>query len=56
MPTLILRIVLVLKIESLLYDGILIVVSSIKRKYLSSFDVAFYIDNSMCVNTKYRVQ
>ena len=32
MPTLILRIVLVLKIESLLYDGILIVVSSIKRE------------------------
>ena len=32
MPTLILRIVLVLKIESLLYDGLLIVVSSMKRE------------------------
>ena len=32
MPTLIQRIVLVLKIESLLYDGILIVVSSMKRE------------------------
>ena len=55
MPTLIILIVLVLKLESLLYDGILIAVSSIKRQELSTFDVAFYIDNSMCVNTKYRV-
>ena len=55
MPTLIILIVLVLKLESLLYDGILIAVSSIKRQKLSTFDVAFYIDNSMCVNTKYRV-
>ena len=31
MPTLIILIVLVLKLESLLYDGILIAVSSIKR-------------------------
>ena len=56
MPTLIILIVLVLKLESLLYDGILIAVSSIKRQELSTFDVAFYIDNSMCVNTKYRVE
>ena len=46
---------LVLKIESLLYDGMLIIVSSTKREELSTFDVAFYFDNSMCVNTKYRV-
>ena len=55
MPTLIILIVLVLKLESLLYDGMLIDVSSTKREELSTFDVAFYIDNSMCVNTKYRV-
>ena len=53
--TLIILIVLVLKLESLLYDGILIAVSSIKCQELSTFDVVFYIDNSMCVNTKYRV-
>ena len=53
--TLIILIVLVLKLESLLYDGILIAVSSIEGQELSTFDVAFYIDNSMCVNTKYRV-
>ena len=26
-----------------------------KARGVEHFDVAFYIDNSMCVNTKYRV-
>ena len=51
MPTLIILIVLVLKLESLLYDGMLIVVSSTKREELSTFDVVFFILIIVCVLT-----